>query len=225
MEKILKLLKEYQDEKYGDFIQGLTPTISRDKFIGVRVPNIKKIAKEISNEDRDIFFNELPHFYYEETLLHAFLIQRIKDYDECLKRVNEFLPYVDNWATSDTMSPKVFSKHKEELMKEILKWVKSKKTYTVRFGVDMLMTHYLDDDFKEEYLCLPLNIDSEEYYINMMIAWYYATALAKQYDSAIKIIENKNLKPWIHNKSIQKAIESNRISIERKDYLRTLKIK
>jgi len=225
MEKISNRLFEYQDEKYGDFIHRLTPTISRDNFIGVRVPNIKKIIKELSDEEIEIFLNELPHKYYEEGLLHGFLVQRIKNYDKCIKRVNEFLPFVNNWATSDTMIPKCFYKNKDDVFKHITKWIISKETYTVRFSILCLMNLFMDDEFKEEYLLIPASVKSEEYYINIMIAWYYATALTKQYNVAIKLIEHKILPKWIHNKAIQKAIESRKIPDDRKEYLKTLKIK
>ena len=171
------------------------------------------------------FLDELPHKFFEENQLHAFIISEIKDYDECILYLNKFLPYVDNWATCDQMSPKVFKKNHSKLLDQIKVWIKSSKTYTIRFGIGMLMQYYLDDDFKLEYLEMVSNIKSDEYYVNMMIAWYFATALAKQYDSTIKIIEGKKLDVWTHNKTIQKAIESYRITFEQKDYLRSLKRK
>lgn len=225
MKKILDLLLKYQDLKYKDFVSKLAPTVNKDFFIGIRVPELRKIAKEIIEKDAYKFLEELPHKYYEENLLHGFIIQRIKNYDECIKRLNIFLPYVDNWAVSDTMMPKIFSKNKNKLLKEIKKWIKSKHTYTIRFGVDCLMALYLDNDFKVEYLDLVKKIKSNEYYVNMMISWYFATALAKQYDSTISIFESKELDKWVHNKSIQKAIESYRVTDEHKGYLRELKIK
>lgn len=219
-----KRLFKLSDKKYAEFQSKLTPGIDPSSFIGVRVPVLRKFAKEYAKEDDAInFLNSLPHKYYDENLLHGLLIQNIKDYDETLKRINEFLPYVDNWAVSDTMNPKNFKKNRAKLIKEIQKWVKSKKTYTCRFGVDMLMSHFLDEDFKEEYLKIPASIKSNEYYVNMMIAWFYATALAKQWDETIKYLKDNKLNKWVHNKTIQKAIESYRISDSNKEYLRSLK--
>lgn len=225
MQKILDLINELKDEEYRVFAAKLAPTLSIEHFIGVRVPQLRELTKQITEDDANIFFDELPHFYYEENLLHGFLIQKMKNYDECLKRLKEFLPYVDNWAVSDTMGPKVFKKNKDKVIEEVKVWIKSKETYTIRFGVDMLMSLYLDSDFKEEYLLLPLDIKSDEYYVNMMVAWFYATALAKKWDYAIKIVENKLLDKWTHNKTISKAIESYRITEDQKEYLRTLRIK
>lgn len=225
MEKILKLLYSQQDKEYGDFIHKLTPTLPRDYFIGIRVPDIRKLVPEISDEDKKVFLLELPHRYYEENMLHGFIISKMKDYDEIIKQLNIFLPYVDNWATSDTMAPKIFSKHHDKLISEIRIWIKSKSTYVVRFGILMLMNHYLEKDFKEEYFDLVSSIKSDEYYIKMMQAWYFATALVKQYETCIKIIESKKLDKWVHNKTIQKAIESYRIPLDKKEYLKTLKIK
>lgn len=225
MEKVLTLLKEKQDITYGDFISGLTPNLSREYFIGVRVPEIRKIVGILSEDDKLQFINELPHKYYEENMLHGFILQKEKDYDKWAKEINEFLPYVDNWATNDTMTPKMLSKHKKEVLAEIKKWIKSNHTYKLRFSILLLMQLFLDEDFKEEYFDLVNSIHSQEYYVNIMISWYYATALAKQYDSAIKVIESRKLDKWIHNKSIQKAIESRRITEERKSYLKSLKIK
>lgn len=225
MEKVLTLLKEKQDISYGDFISGLTPNLSREYFIGVRVPEIRKIVGILSEDDKLQFINELPHKYYEENMLHGFILQKEKDYDKWAKEINEFLLYVDNWATNDTMTPKMLSKHKKEVLAEIKKWIKSNHTYKLRFSILLLMQLFLDEDFKEEYFDLVNNVKSNEYYVKIMVAWYYATALAKQYDSAIKVIESKKLDKWIHNKSIQKSIESSRISLEHKNYLKTLKIK
>lgn len=224
MTEIQKLLFKEQEEAYGDFIAGLTPTVPRDHFIGVRVPRIRILAKSLSLNNCKAFLKELPHTYYEENLLHGFIIQRMKDYDEVIKEVNTFLPYIDNWATCDTMSPKCFNKHHNELIKEIKIWLTKKETYTVRFAIVTLMAHFLEADFKKEYLDWLSDIHVDQYYINIAIAWFYATALAKQWNETIKIIEAKKLDKWLHNKAIQKAIESNRISEENKAYLRTLKI-
>lgn len=221
---IQKRLLELSDEKNADFSAKLTPGIDREKFLGVRIPASRKLAKEIikENEHKD-FLNSLPHKYYDENIMHSILISEIKDYDKCIKYVDEFLPYVDNWAVCDTMSPKAFKNKHERLMNDILRWVDSDQTYTIRFGLKMLMAHFLDNDFKNEYLKIPAKIKSDEYYINMMIAWFYATALAKQWDSTIVYIENGVLDKWVHNKTIQKARESYRITAEQKEYLKSLK--
>ena len=217
---VVEELFNKQDLKYRKMMIRIIPNVEEKRIIGVRTPILKDMAKHIDES----FLDTLPHFYFEENQLHSFAISLIKDYKASIKRVNDFLPYIDNWATCDQLSPKVFKKHKEELIKEIKKWLKSKHIYMVRFAIEMLMTHFLDEDFKEEYLELVSNIKSEEYYLNMMIAWYFATALAKQYDSSIIYIKEKRLSPWVHNKTIQKAVESYRISDEQKVYLKTLKI-
>lgn len=221
---IQKRLFELSDEKNADFSAKLTPGIDREKFLGVRIPASRKLAKEIikENEHKD-FLNSLPHKYYDENILHSILISEIKDYDECIKYIDEFLPYVNNWAVCDTMSPKAFKNKHERLMNDILRWVDSDQTYTIRFGLKILMAHFLDNDFKNEYLKIPAKIKSDEYYINMMIAWFYATALAKQWDNTIVFIENGVLDKWVHNKAIQKARESYRITAEQKEYLKSMK--
>ena len=224
MKEIVDILYSKQDKKYRDFQAPLFPNINKERMIGVRTPELKKLAKELNGSDlANEFIKTLPHQYFDENQLHAFLISLIKDYQTCLKEVERFLPYVDNWGTCDQLSPKVFSKHKDELYISIKEWLKSKHTYTVRFAIGMLLGLYLDDFFREEHLELVSNIKSEEYYINMMIAWYFATALAKQYKTAIKYIEDKRLSPWVHNKTIQKAVESYRITDEQKVYLKSLK--
>lgn len=221
---IIDELFALQDVAYGDFQSKLTPGIPRELFIGVRVPQIRKLAKKIKNEPECVaFLDELPHKYYEENMLHSVLVSEIKDYDECIARIDIFLPYVDNWAVCDTISPKVFKRNKTDLIDKIKGWVSSERTYTCRFGVDMLMSFFLDDDFETEYLEIPASVRSEEYYVRMMVAWYFATALAKQWDAAIKYIEDKKLDDWTHNKSIQKARESYRITPKQKEYLKTLK--
>ena len=222
----LEELFNLQDKKYGEFQIKLIPTVDPKSIIGVRTPELRKLAKEIIKEnDYEAFLNDLPHKYFDENQLHAFIISEIKDYDKCLDEVNKFLPYVDNWATCDQMSPKVFKKNHDKLIDNITKWIKSKETYTIRFGIGILMQHFLDEDFKVEHLKLVANIKSEEYYVNMMRAWYFATALSKQYESTIKYIENNSLDVWTHNKTIQKAIESYRITDKQKEYLRSLKKK
>lgn len=225
-EKIQKELFANQDLKYKDFQAKLTPSTSAECIIGVRNPVVKKIAKEvIKNHQEDEFTNALPHKYYEENNLHSYIISECKDYNKAVKLLDSFLPHVDNWATCDIITPKVFKKNLESLLQEIHKWIKSKHTYTIRFGIKILMNFYLDDAFKTEYLDIPLSVKSDEYYVRMMIAWYYATALAKQYDEAVKIIEQKKLDRWIHNKTIQKAVESFRVGEKEKEYLRSLRIK
>lgn len=212
------------DEKYRDFSSSLCPSVDKKCFIGVRVPKLREITKTLSKEECDVFVSDLPHYYYEENLLHGFIISKEKNYETAIKEINKFLPYVNNWAVSDTMMPKIFSKHKNEVINQIVIWIKSKETYTIRFGIDCLMSMFLDEDFKEEYLTLPLEVTNSDYYVKMMVAWYYATALAKQYDSTIKILEHNLIKDtWTHNKTIQKAIESYRINDEQKKYLRALK--
>ena len=222
IEELFKL----QDIKYREVQVKTITNIDSDTIIGVRTPDLRKMAKELykSNNYKE-FLEDLPHKYFEENQIHAFIIFEIKDYDECIKELNKFLPYIDNWATCDQGISKIFKKHTDELLKEIKIWIKSKHTYTIRFGISSLMRYYLDDKFKPEYLEMVSKIRSDEYYVNMMIAWYFATALAKQYDDAIKYLENNKLDKWTHNKTIQKAIESYRITNEQKEYLRSLKEK
>lgn len=223
---IVNRLFELQDLKYRDFNAKLIPTVDKETVIGVRTPALRKLAKEITgSEEAEAFLKELPHQYYEENNLHGSLVEGIKEYDKCIKELNHFLPYVDNWATCDLMRPKCFKKHLMELLEQIKIWLKSEHIYTVRFAIEMLMTFYLDEAFEPEYLEWVSEIRSEEYYLNMMIAWYFATALAKQYDATIPYIENRKLDKWAHNKTIQKAVESYRITDEQKVYLKTLKRK
>ena len=215
-----------QDKQYAAFQAKLTPSVPEDKFIGIRVPVLRKFAKEYAREDDcNNFLSQLPHKYYDEDMLHALLISQMKDYDECIRHTEAFLPYIDNWAVCDIMSPKVFAKHKETLLGKIKEWSKSTHTYTCRFGIETLMSHYLDKDFKAEYLQIPASARSDEYYVKMMVAWVFATALAKQWKATIPYIEHKHLAIWTHNKTIQKAIESYRITPEQKAHLRTLRIK
>ena len=222
---ILDRLYALQDTKYRDFQGKLIPTVDPKTIIGVRTPDLRTLAKELAKqEDIGTFLDTLPHTYFDENQLHAFILSELKDYGQCIQRIKEFLPYIDNWATCDQLSPKAFKKHKTELLKEIKSWLKSDKTYTVRFAVGMLMQHYLDDDFKSDYPKLVAAIKSDEYYINMMRAWYFATALAKQYDAIIPYIEQKKLDPWTHNKAIQKAVESYRITSEQKEYFKTFRL-
>lgn len=226
IEEIRRQLLEQQDEKYKEFQQKLIPSVDRDTIIGVRTPVLRKMAKELyKKEGSEVFLQALPHLYFEENQLHAFLISEEKNYGICIERLQRFLPYVDNWATCDQMSPKIFKKHTDELIKEIDQWIESDLTYTKRFGIGMLMQLYLDEHFQTEYADKVAQVRSEEYYVNMMVAWYFATALAKQYDKILPYIENGRLERWTHNKAIQKAVESYRITPEQKAYLRTLKQK
>ena len=218
-------LYDLQDLKYRDMQIKIIPGIEPESVIGVRTPQLRTLAKEILRSgDYKGFLDELPHRYFEENQLQAFLISGIKDVNECMEELEKFLPYVDNWATCDQMSPKIFKKHKEELFTHIQEWISSDKTYTVRFGVGMLMEHFLDDDYDIWYPRMVAGIRSKEYYVNMMIAWYFATALAKQYESILPFIEEKKLDDWTHNKAIQKSVESRRITEEQKTYLKSLKV-
>lgn len=223
--KAQELLFQLQDKGYRDFQSKLIPTIPMETIIGVRIPTIRKLAKEYGKDPESVeFLKQLPHTYYDENILHALLVAEIKDYEVCVKEVERFLPYVDNWAVCDIFSPKVFRKNKDKLIDKIREWTASEHPYTCRFGMEMLMTHFLDEDFREEYLEIPAAVHSGEYYVNMMIAWFYATALAKQWDATIGYIEDQRLDTWTHNKTIQKARESYRITPEQKEYLKTLKM-
>ena len=226
MTSIQEKLFALQDEKYKEFQSKLMPTVAPDTVIGVRTPQLRKLAKEIAKtEEKQMLLQELPHKYFEENQLHAFVIALKKDFESCLKEVERFLPYIDNWATCDQLSPKVFAKHRKELLPHIERWMKSDHVYTIRFGIGMLMQQFLDDDFDVQYAEMAASVRSDEYYVNMMTAWYFATALAKQYDVILPFIEGRKLDVWTHNKAIQKAVESYRITPEQKEYLRTLKIK
>ncbi|CDB79582.1 MULTISPECIES: DNA alkylation repair protein [unclassified Coprococcus] len=221
MEEIQKHLFELQDMAYRDFHSRLMPDIDKETIIGIRVPVLRKYAKSIAGTElSEKFIKELPHHYYEENNLHMMLITRIKDYDKCLSEVERFLPYIDNWATCDFPAPKCFENHKEELLPVIKRWIASGETYTIRYGIGMLMRLYLDADFDPEYVKLVAEVKSDEYYVNMMIAWYMATALAKQWDAVIPYIEEHRMSDWVHRKTIQKAVESYRITDEQKRYLK-----
>ena len=226
MEKIIKKLFELQDIEYKKFSEKLIPTIQPERVIGIRTPVLKKYAKELyKSPEAKEFISEPFHNYYEENNLHSFLIMQIDNFSEGIKEINRFLPFVDNWATCDSLRPKSFSKHKKELLFHIDNWLLSEHTYTLRFGIQMLMVHFLDDDFHIKYAEKISLIKSKEYYVNMMIAWYFATALSKQYESVLPFLSEHKLEKWVHNKTIQKAVESNRISKDKKDFLKTLKIK
>ena len=223
-EKIQAELFELQDKKYRDFHSKLIPDIAKQNIIGIRTPVLRKYAKEFAKTDEAAaFLQDIPHTYYEENNLHMMLITSIKEYDKCLKEIEKFLPYIDNWATCDQMSLKCFKKSPEGLLPRIRIWIKSPHTYTVRFGVGCLMEFFLDEHFSPEYIELVSEIRSDEYYVNMMIAWYFATALAKQYETAVGYIERRSLDPWVHRKAVQKAIESSRVTDSHKQYLRTLR--
>lgn len=216
----------YKDEKFKDFQVKLTPTICPERVIGVRTPLLRSYAKKLAKrENIEDYLNDLPHKYFEENNLHGFIVSELKDYDKTVNYVDEILPYVDNWATCDLLSPKVFKKNKDKLKFDIDRWISSSEPFTIRFGIEMAMSHFLDDDFDISFFDKISKLRSDEYYVNMMIAWFFATALAKQWDYAIPYIENNKLDKWCHNKTIQKAIESYRIDDKDKNYLRSLKIK
>lgn len=226
MNNIVDKLFELQDTKYRLFQIKLVPNIETNTIIGVRTPELRKLAIEMVKENNYIdFLSNLPHKYYEENLIHMFIISEIKNFDKCVSLLKKFLPYIDCWPVSDQSSPKVFKKNHEKVLPYIKKWIKSKHIYTARFGIRMLMNEFLDDDFKEEYLLLIASIKSDDYYLKMMIAWFFATSLAKQYEKTVTYLENKKLDTWTHNKTIQKAIESYRITPAQKEYLRKLKRK
>lgn len=225
-DEIQQKLFSMQDIKYRDFQSKLIPTVAYDSVIGVRTPELRKYAKQLEKtEGITEFLKDLPHKYFDENQLHAFLISEIKDFDKCMEEVERFLPYVDNWATCDQMIPKVFKKHRKELLEVVYRWMESDETYTIRFAIGMLMKYFLEEDFQIEYAGKVAAVKSEEYYINMMIAWYFATALSKQYEAIIPFIEGQCLDVWTHNKTIQKAVESYRITNEQKEYLRSLRRK
>ena len=201
------------------------PTLSPSSVIGVRTPTLRKLAGELSaREDISVFLSALPHDLFEENQLHAFVLSGMRSFEDCLSAVSRFLPYVDNWATCDQMSPKVFARHRAELTEPVRAWIAGGHTYTVRFGIKMLMDHYLDEAFDPAYLDLAASVRSDEYYVRMMVAWYFATALAKQYPFAVRVLEQRRLDPWTHNKTIRKAVESFRIAPEQKTWLRGLKV-
>jgi len=220
----LEELRARSDPKYAAFQAKLTPTIDPESVLGVRMPVLRAYAKEFAKTaEKDLFLNKLPHEYYDENLLHGILLSMEKNFDACLEGVKRFLPYVDNWAVCDTMSPKAFAKNKTKLLPVVREWIASPEVYTCRFGIGMLMTHWLDADFAPQLLELPAAVRSEEYYVRMMVAWYFATALAKQWDAAIPYLTERRLDEWTHRKTIQKAVESYRITEEQKAFLRTLR--
>ena len=219
-EELFKL----QDTGYRDFNRSLIPGVDKDKVIGIRTPVLRKFAKEYAKSgETEKFMRELPHEFYEENNLHMMLIGQIKDYDECISELEKFLPYIDNWATCDLPLPKCFDKNKEDILERAKKWIATDETYVIRYGIGVMMRLFLDEDFKEEYIQLVASVKSEEYYVNMMIAWYMATALAKQWDATVPYIQERRLSEWVHRKSIQKAVESYRITPEQKGYLKGLR--
>lgn len=223
-EKILSEILLLKDTEYRDFSADLVPNIDKERVIGVRVPKLRLLAKSMDAVEREGFLKELPHKYFEENNLHAMIINEISDPKQCLSEIEAFLPYIDNWATCDSLRPKCFNKHLDILLPHIKKWINSEHTYTCRFGIEMLMIHYLGEAFSHEYPNAVSRIRGEDYYIRMMIAWYFATALACRWDDIIGYIENKSLPTWTHNKAIQKAVESNRLNDAQKLYLKRLKI-
>lgn len=225
MDKIRNYLLSNADIGYRNFTLPLLPNIDEKTFIGVRLPILKKYAKDLNEKERLEFMKELPHEYHEENILHAFMLSNIKDYDEFIKLTDAFLPYVSNWSTSDTICNKYLNKYKDRLINDVYRWLKSDWAYTVRYAVKCLMNYYLNEDFKEEHIDKVLEVKLDDYYVRMMIAWYLATGLAKNYDSFVKVIEENRFDDFTHNKAIQKAVESYRVSDEHKAYLKTLKIK
>ena len=224
-EQIREALFQLQDQPYRELQRKVIPTAAPETLIGVRTPALRQYARQLAErEDISPFLRDLPHAYFDENQLHAFIISEIRDYGPCIAEVQRFLPYVDNWATCDQLSPRAFRKHRTELLACVREWLRSSHPYTVRFAIGMLMQHYLDEDFDPEYPELVAGVRSDEYYGRMMIAWYFATALAKQYDAALPYLEEKRLAPWTHNKTIRKAIESDRVAPEQKAYLRSLQI-
>lgn len=225
MERLQDTLLSLQDIGYREMLLRIIPNIESKKIFGVRTPELRRLAKEMAAEEALAFKQELPHMYFEENQIHSFLLERNRNFELTVSEVNKFLPYVDNWATCDQLNPKVFKKHKSELLPHIRQWVCSDSVYTIRFGIRMLMSHYLDEDFSPEYLVLVASVHHQDYYVKMMIAWYFATALAKQFDTVLPYISEYPLEKWTHNKAIQKAVESYRITPEQKMILKQYHIK
>ena len=224
LQEIRERLLSMQDQKYRDFQVKLIPSVPPETVTGVRTPDLRKLAKELQADgSADLLIQTLPHDCFEENQLHAFILSAIKDYEPCMAYLEKFLPYVDNWATCDQMSPKVFKKHKPELLLQIRTWLNAEDTYTVRYAIGMLMVHFLDEDFGRTYLEMVAQIRSEEYYINMEIAWYFATAMAKQPEAVLPYLTEGRLPEWVHRKTIQKCIESRRIPPETKEMLRSIR--
>lgn len=219
--KLQMQLFELQDLKYRDFHSKLMPETDKETVIGIRTPVLRKFAKEFAGtSEAEAFLRQLPHRYYEENNLHMMLITGIKDYEKCMEEIQRFLPCIDNWATCDYPAPKCFARHKDQVLEEAKRWISSGETYVIRYGIGMLMRLFLDEDFSSEYLEMAAAVQSQEYYVNMMIAWYFATALAKQWDATVPYIEQHKLSDWVHRKTVQKAVESYRITPEQKEYLK-----
>lgn len=224
MSDIYDRLLAMQDISYGDFSAKLLPTIARERVIGVRLPLLRKYAKELYKiEKAEVFMRTLPHKYLEEDHLHAYLISQMRDTDACFAALDAFLPYVDNWSVCDSLRPKALTKDMDALQAHIRDYLQSDHSYTVRFGIELLMAYFLDEHFSPDHLALVAGVQSEEYYVNMMIAWYFATALAKQWDATIPYLEERRLPAWVHRKTIQKAVESYRITDAQKAYLKGLR--
>lgn len=224
MDNIQKKLFQLQDVGYGDFHSKLMPNIAREKIIGIRVPVLRRFVKELSKAEKEDFLQQLPHTYYEENNLHGLIIMESRDYGSCIGELERFLPYIDNWATCDMLRPKILRKHLSELLEKIYQWLSSEDTYTVRLAIGFLMSFYLDDGtYQMDYLVKVAEVSSQEYYVRMMVAWYFATALAKQYQDALPYMQKGRLEEWTRRKAIQKALESRRISPEHKEYLRSLR--
>ena len=224
MDNIQKKLFRLQDVGYGDFHSKLMPNIAREKIIGIRVPVLRRFVKELSEAEKEDFLQQLPHNYYEENNLHGLIIMESRDYGSCIGELERFLPYIDNWATCDMLRPKILRKHLPELLEKIYKWLASEDTYTVRLAIGFLMSFYLDDEaYQREYLAKVAEVSSQEYYVRMMVAWYFATALAKQYPDALPYMQKGRLEEWTRRKAIQKALESRRVSSEHKEHLRNFR--
>ena len=225
-DEIVTELFRMRDADYALLQAKNIPTVAADRIIGVRTPALREFAKALyKDRDKEDFLSCTPHQYFDENQLHAFVISLEKDFDKCIAEVDAFLPFIDNWATCDQLSPKAFKREPEKLLQYIQSWIKSDQTYTVRFAIGMLMQHFLDERFEAGYADMVAEVRSEEYYINMMIAWYFATALAKQYERTVPYLEGRRLDGWVHNKAIQKSVESYRITDEQKAYLKTLKVR
>lgn len=225
MTEIQERLLDMQEVAYGDFSAALLPTVARERVMGVRLPLLRKFAKQLDPDTAAQFLKELPHTYLEENHLHSFLIGQMRDVDACYAALDAFLPYVDNWAVCDSLRPKALLADRERLILQIETYLNSEHAYTVRFGIELLMLYFLEEHFSPSYLARVAAVQSEEYYINMMIAWYFATALALQWDSVLPYVQEHRLPAWVHRKTIQKALESYRITPEQKQLLRALRDK
>ncbi len=220
---VVKKLLPLAEEGYRNFSASLIPTVDKTFILGVRVPLLRKLIKSLAAEEKEHFLSELPHAYHEENVLHALLLSDIKDPKDCMDKTEAFLPFVDNWAVCDSLRPKCFPKDRSLLLTHIETWLISDRTYTVRFGMEMLMLHFLGEAFEPRYLDMVANTRGGEYYVDMMAAWFFATALTVRYEEALPYIETYQLSPWTHTKTIQKALDSLQIPRERKEYLKSLR--